>query len=118
MLGEIKPITKGRPRMGRRRRVYTPATTLAFEANLRDIWVTQHGDEPLDCPVWLDIIIGKGWVYADVWPLVASVRPVGVTGDIDNYAKSVSDALNGAAYVDDRQVHHLTAGFSKELWTP
>ena len=27
-----------------------------------------------------------------------------LTGDIDNYAKSVLDALNGVAYTDDKQI--------------
>ena len=29
-------------------------------------------------------------------------------GDVDNYIKSVSDALNGVAYEDDRQIHKLS----------
>lgn len=30
-------------------------------------------------------------------------------GDIDNYVKTVMDALNGKAYADDRQVQKLRA---------
>jgi Holliday junction resolvase RusA-like endonuclease len=30
-----------------------------------------------------------------------------LTGDIDNYAKSILDALNGVAYADDKQIVSL-----------
>lgn len=33
-------------------------------------------------------------------------------GDVDNYAKLVLDACNGLFYVDDSQIHTLTASKS------
>lgn len=30
-------------------------------------------------------------------------------GDLDNYTKLIADALNGVAWIDDRQVVKLTA---------
>ena len=35
------------------------------------------------------------------------------TGDVDNYTKSILDGLNGIAYQDDKQVHHLEVVLTK-----
>lgn len=106
--------TKGRPRLGRRRRAYTPAQTLEFEAKIREAWVEQHGDTPYDGPVGMTVEIGSDWVTVDVYELEESHRPKYITGDLDNYHKAIQDALNKVAYIDDKQVHYLDLRFSRQ----
>lgn len=60
------------------------------------------------------IIIHSDGIQVEVWELDKSYRPKYVTGDIDNYAKAISDGLNKFAYLDDKQVHHLEVFFTKE----
>ena len=114
-----RPVTKGRPRLTRRkikgqRRVYTPHNTVVFEKAIRNAWEEQHKDEPaLTGPVSMTVIIGSDWIEVQVEELEESHRPRYVQGDIDNYVKSISDGLNGVAYKDDKQVHHLEVWFEK-----
>ena len=111
-----RPTTKGRPRLGRRRRAYTPARTIAYEKLVADQWDEQNaGVEPLTGPVGVRFIIGSEGVEVEVWELEQSARPKYVTGDIDNYEKALSDGLNGHAYVDDKQVHYMESYFTKEI---
>ena len=118
-LENTRPVTKGRPRLSRRkiagkRRVYTPHNTVVFEKAIRDAWEEQHKDEaPLTGPVSMTVVIGSDWVEVRIEELVESHRPRYVQGDIDNYVKSISDGLNGVAYKDDKQVHHLEVWFEK-----
>ena len=111
-----RPVTKGRPRLGRRRRAYTPARTIAYEHLVAQQWDEQNeGLEPLTGPVGVRFIIGSDGVEVEVWELEAPCRPKYVTGDIDNYEKSLGDGLNGHAYVDDKQIHHLETYFTREI---
>lgn len=110
-----RPVTKGRPRLGRRRKAYTPARTVEYERLVGHSWNSSNPDEPpFDGPVGMRIIVHSDGVQVEVWELEESYRPKYVTGDIDNYAKAVSDGLNKLAYLDDKQVHHLEIFFTKE----
>jgi Holliday junction resolvase RusA-like endonuclease len=110
-----RPVTKGRPRLGRRRRAYTPAKTVAYEQLVAEQWSEQNPEHtPYEGPVALEMVIGSDYVQVEVFELETSSRPKYVTGDIDNYLKSVGDGLNGHAYVDDKQVHMITVFLSKE----
>lgn len=109
-----RPVTKGRPRLGRRRKAYTPARTIAYEKLVGDEWSSQNDEPPLEGPVGMRIVIHSEGVQVEVWELEQSCRPKYVTGDVDNYCKAISDGLNGKAYVDDRQVHHMEVFFTKE----
>ena len=82
--------------------------------NLNGLWLQQVDEPPLEGPVGTQIVLGSDWVSVEVWELDRSYRPKYVTGDADNYVKAVSDALNGAAYLDDKQIHHMEVFFSKE----
>ena len=115
MFLRIRPITKGRPRLGRRRKAYTPARTLEFEAKVREAWIAQHGPEPVSGPVGMSVEIGSDYVDVDVYELEEGHRPKYVTGDVDNYHKAIQDALNGVAYVDDKQVHYIDTRLTKEV---
>lgn len=114
MIWRGRPITKGRPRLGRRRKAYTPEATVQFEASIRQAWLEQHGNEPLEGPVGMTVEIGSDHIYVDVYELEEPHRPKYVRGDADNYLKAISDGLNGAAYQDDKQVHYVDLRFTKE----
>ena len=110
-----RPVTKGRPRLGRRRKAFTPARTVAYEKLVGEEWVRCNPDEPpLEGPVGMQIVIHSEGVQVEVWELEAGSRPKYVTGDIDNYVKAVSDGLNSFAYLDDKQVHYIETFFTKE----
>ena len=114
MIWRGRPRTKQRPRLGRRRKAYTPAATLEFERSVKEAWQEQHPEEPLEGPVGMCVEIGSDHIEVHVWELAESQRPKYVTGDIDNYQKSIQDALNGLAYVDDKQVQYLDLRVTKE----
>lgn len=114
----VRPRTKQRPRLGRRRKAYTPAATLEFEAEVRRQWIEQMGDTPLDGPVGMAVELGSNHISIEIWQLEESHRPKYVTGDIDNYQKSIQDALNGVAYHDDKQVQYLDLRVTKESPEP
>ena len=110
-----RPRTKQRPRLGRRRKAYTPAATIEFENTIKQAWIDQHPDEePFEGPVGMSVEIGCDHIEVHVWELEESHRPKFVTGDMDNYQKSIQDALNGTAYKDDKQVHYLDLRLTKE----
>ncbi len=101
--GVAKP--KGRPRFNRRTgRVHTPKKTERAE---RDVawWAVESGVQIIEGPVVLDVIAftpppkSPKSAFAK---LLGWFRPKGADGD--NILKLVSDALNGVAYEDDRQI--------------
>ncbi len=111
----IRPVTKGRPRLGRRRKAFTPPRTAEFEAEVARQWAEQHpNDEPMIGPIGMRVVLHTDYIEVEIWELAESHRPKFVTGDVDNYFKSVADGLNGLAYVDDKQVQHLEAFLTKE----
>lgn len=88
---------------GGRHMTFTPKATRDAEAALGAQWA---GD-PLQGPI--AVLLGL-WddhidVSVDVCP--EPVSPKLRRGDIDNYTKLVLDALNGVAWVDDRQIAQL-----------
>lgn len=110
------PKGKGRPRMTRSGRVYTPAATLAFERHIaREVR-----------KVIAEPAIGVLGLEVDAYfarpsrprrdhpvrsgPAVAF--PLGMGGshypDADNVLKAVCDSLNGVAYLDDAQLHDVS----------
>ena len=103
-----KPQGKGRPRLGKNG-VYTPQKTRDYEEQIR--WAFRRdnrGAVPFAGSVKIAAIcyysapkqitkkrldeIRSGIVYPTVKP------------DLDNVLKVVADALNGLAYVDDKQI--------------
>ena len=87
-----QPVPKGRPRFGKGR-TYTPAKTLAAEILVA--WeVKQVFDKPLEGDIKMDITFR-----------VKGKR----RGDIDNLQKLILDGCNKIAFLDDKQVVHLTS---------
>lgn len=107
-----KPQPKQRPRFSRYSGVvYTPSETHKYEKAVRKAYLAQHNG----------MISESGAVWATIncyFPIPKStpkkrrelmmygkIRPTNRrSGDADNLAKSVLDALNGVAYTDDSQV--------------
>lgn len=116
-----QPRGKGRPRAaaitranGRAGiRVYTPADTLAAEGRILAAYLDAAGGRaPHVGPVVVRIVATFGVPVS--WPSWKRRRaesgewPCTCATDVDNVAKAVLDALNGQAFVDDRQVVELT----------
>lgn len=87
------PVPKGRPRLGRRGRVFTPKRTKNYEMVVAANAIAA-GVKSTDQPVEMEIHF---------------YMKTPTSADIDNLVKSVCDSLNGIAYVDDRQVMRLVA---------
>jgi crossover junction endodeoxyribonuclease RusA len=99
-----KPVPKGRPRMTRRGRVFTPQRTLEAEALVREAW----GDNPkFTGTVGIVMLLETDGTLITVFPHEAA--PQKLRGDIDNYVKTIMDGLNGKAWDDDKQVTYLVA---------
>lgn len=96
------PKSKGRPRLGRRGRVYTPVATHEAEQRIAEIWRSLEGPK-FEGPVELEVDFYKG--KSEIIVKVSNDIPLsGLRGDIDNYVKLVMDGLNGVAWDDDKQV--------------
>lgn len=103
--GEVKP--KGRPRFAKSTgHAYTPKRTADEEAVIRATalkWMQRNGmEQPWGGPCTAEItaLIDKP---KDWWEGKEPGR-----GDVDNYAKIVTDALNKVVFSDDRQIVELT----------
>jgi Holliday junction resolvase RusA-like endonuclease len=105
-----QPKSKGRPRFARGR-VFTPASTLQYE-RLVAAAAREVISEPITGNVQVDILavyqVPKSWAKA----LQASARRGDIMPtrpDIDNVIKICLDGMNEAAYLDDQQVHMISA---------
>lgn len=107
-----QPVAKARPRVtmrGGKPRAYTPKKTADFESLIKSHW---KGLPVMTGPLHLSLVfylqIPQSWSnkkksQAEHGEIRPTSRP-----DIDNYVKSVMDALNSIAYEDDSQVVELT----------
>jgi len=92
-----KPQGKQRARRGRGGRWYTPSLTVVYENTVSGACLAAMR------------ALGISRRYTDaVTVTVACYFPDARRRDCDNVLKSVMDALNGVAYVDDSQVHTAT----------
>lgn len=106
---------KDRPRTTKAGHVYTPEATKDYEARIRWVWrsATQGKVPPLEGPVAVTLkafypIPQSAPKAKRAKMLSGALRPQ-VKPDIDNVVKIALDALNGLAYLDDKQVVRLQA---------
>lgn len=89
-----RPHPKGRPRFGKTH-AYTDPKTRAYEADVKAACVKAMGDRD---------------PYAGPVELVALFEQRdGRAADTDNLLKACSDAIEGSAFVNDKQVSRLSA---------
>lgn len=100
---KFKPKVKQRPRLGRRGRVFTPAQTLEFEKLVATTWSNVYVCE---FPVDVTIKLYKNKFTVTVAEHEEHPKSK-IRGDIDNFAKSILDGLNGVAFIDDSLVKKL-----------
>ena len=101
------PIPKGRPRFYGGHAV-TPEKTRKYEKLIRDSW--EHGlvdAEYLTIDMVFKMPIPQSYSKKKQAALVG--HPHAKKGDLDNMVKSVLDALNGIAFVDDSKVWCINA---------
>jgi len=115
------PVAKGRPkfaRMGNFVKTYTPKKTVSFENLVKLSFMQEVGTSfiPLDCAIVMHVQAffqrpkshyGSG-KNAEVLKKSAPENMVNKV-DADNIFKACADALNGVAFVDDKQIVVLTA---------
>lgn len=110
-----EPHPKERPRVtmvAGHPKIYTPRATQEYEKEISAAWGKANGHLPYTGPVVVRIVLGmkipKGSSKAKIKKMLdRQIRPT-VKPDVDNCAKSILDALNGLAYVDDNQIVSLT----------
>lgn len=105
----VRPVPKGRPRIGRGGHAFTPQKTRDFESVVSSYMkAAMIGRAPLQGPV-------RATIQAHIGGIVATFEEIrdhaGSTlrGDVDNYAKAVLDAANGIIFADDKQVMKIEA---------
>lgn len=107
---DFPAVVKARPRLGRRRKAFTPQKTVDFENRVKDWWAKTA--PPFGtAPVYVGVEIHKEGFWVEVHELEESVRPVGILGDVDNYVKSILDGLQPVAFDNDRQVEWFEVKF-------
>lgn len=111
-----KPQGKGRPRYtvrGGHAVAYTPESTRAYEAQIRQAWQEQDGRD--FGPAALALIVTAYYPVpsrarkAEREAMLSGQVPVRDKPDLDNVVKAVMDALNSTAYEDDKQITHINA---------
>lgn len=109
-LVNTKPQGKARPRFSRKSGVvYTPKKTAAYEKGIARAFSEAGGKcIPEGCYVSVAVHaffeIPKSYTKGKRLACKHNVNRPDKKPDIDNILKSVLDALNGVAYVDDKQV--------------
>ncbi len=103
-----EPVAKGRPRMTRQGRAYTPKKTVNYETLIQECFAIAYpGHQPITGPLGLKI--DAHFTVPASWSLKkqrqaydGQLRPT-KKPDIDNVIKCM-DALNGIAWKDDSQI--------------
>ena len=108
-----QPVGKGRPRFSRRGPnvvTFTPEETVNYETLIRTEYRLQCGNTKFSDDAMLDMRVFAFYAIPaskskkkQAAMLSGAIRPAKVP-DADNILKAASDALNGIAYKDDRQI--------------
>jgi Holliday junction resolvase RusA-like endonuclease len=100
------PRAKQRPRahvVSGKAIAFTPRETVQAERLLAEQWQTA----PVEGPISVSLFLSDTRVQVTIDHVPDTTNPKLSKGDIDNYAKLVLDALNGRAWLDDRQIVKL-----------
>ena len=100
----FRPTSKQRPRMTRSGRAYTPKDTKEYEDSIAQAY---SGVMFAEGPLHVTLIFDNDKTEITIRSMRNKSNPSKLRGDIDNYAKSVLDGLNGVAYTDDKQIVSL-----------
>lgn len=105
-----KAVPKGRPRMTKSGKVYTPAETQKYEYKVMDCFMTAYPNfSKFTQPLWVRICESRAMPTS--WSVKMKQKmwgePCGTRPDLDNVMKSVLDGLNGIAFRDDNQIASL-----------
>ena len=107
----FEPKPKGRPRMTRRGRAYTPKKTHDYEKLISDFYkenCTDYYDSAIKVSLVFYMPIPKSTSKKKrVLMECGEIKCTTHTGDADNLTKAVTDALNGVAYEDDCLITEL-----------
>lgn len=106
-----EPVAKGRPRMTRTGRAYTPSKTRLYEGYIQDLWKKKTVAElPTGLPlrVCVDAFFSIPKSMSKKARKALDGAPHTKKPDADNVAKAVLDALNGLAFDDDSRICDLT----------
>ena len=103
------PCAKQRPRVTKRGITYIPVKTLNYETLVRELFIVQHpAFEPMTGPIalrmWAFFAIPKGTSKRTRELMESGFIKRDKRPDYDNISKTVSDALNGLAFMDDGQI--------------
>ena len=100
------PKSKERPRTPRGGgRSYTPRATLEAEKAIREQWPSDV--PPIEGQCRVDIGFTRDEVIFEIEELPPRDTKGKGNRDLDNVTKLVTDALNGVAYLDDKQIVDL-----------
>lgn len=108
-----KPLGKQRPRVLKSGVTYTPKETINYETFVKQLyWEQYHREKPFQGPVKMSIKayfpIPKSSSKKEKKLMWLGLRRPTKKPDIDNIIKIISDALNGLAYDDDKQIVSCT----------
>lgn len=96
---------QGRPRFRRNGSAYETAQDRAYKKAIAEAYEQQSGVWFGDRELFASIYVTRALPKSR--PKRVTSEPDTFTPDADNIAKAVLDALNGVAYVDDKQVTQL-----------
>jgi Holliday junction resolvase RusA-like endonuclease len=100
-----KPHAKQRPRVANGH-AYTSEATRKAEAAIIAAYKDSSAPRGLEGPLAVTIRFANEGFHISFEPIAPHVNRK-LRGDIDNYAKTVLDSLNGVAYEDDSQIGSL-----------
>jgi Holliday junction resolvase RusA-like endonuclease len=111
-----EPVAKARPKFVIAKGfpiAYTPEKTRIAEKTIRDTAVMFYRCVPTTKPVEVNLVfhksVPKSWSKKKQQEALDGLILPQMKPDIDNYIKTVFDALNGVVWVDDSQVCSVNA---------